>query len=86
MDLCCVVEMTRVKFQAFWDQEKSFDSAERVFRLMAQPGATTLVPSDFLPFLNSLMMNHPDLSILPGQPDIQEKYGTTCWRVGECEQ
>ncbi|KAF0688934.1 Aste57867_19538 [Aphanomyces stellatus] len=70
--------VTKEMFQTFWTVEiEPFDTVERFFRLVKQPGKDYIEHSDFAPFLHELLKYHPGLEFLSGTPEFQEKYAAT---------
>ncbi len=43
----------------------------RFFSLVSQPGASKIVPFDFMPFLEELLAFHPGLAFLETTPEFQ---------------
>lgn len=63
---------------SFWATEmESHDAVYRFFRLVKQPSADHIVHDDFLPYIKSLLQDHPGLEFLSTHAEFQEKYAVT---------
>eukprot|EP00941_MAST-03F_sp_MAST-3F-sp1_P002074 g2074.t1 len=70
--------VTVAKAIRFYHTElKSYSHTERIFRLLAKPGATFLTADDFMPMMEELLAYHPGLEFLEATPEFQEKYART---------
>ncbi|XP_038050296.1 serine/threonine-protein phosphatase 2A regulatory subunit B'' subunit beta-like isoform X1 [Patiria miniata] len=50
------------------------DDAARLFRLLAKPGCSYLVPEDFYPFIQEVVDTHPGLTFLLDAPEFHSRY------------
>uniref|UniRef100_A0A7S2S6E6 Calmodulin n=1 Tax=Mucochytrium quahogii TaxID=96639 RepID=A0A7S2S6E6_9STRA len=72
------IKITKEQFCHFWGVEmEPYDELDRLFRLLKQPDADTIVGSDFAPYLEELLAYHPGLEFLETTPEFQEKYART---------
>jgi serine/threonine-protein phosphatase 2A regulatory subunit B'' len=62
----------------YWEREmEPYDNSDRFFRLVKQPDSDYITRNDFLPFINSLLSEHPGLEFLSSHAEFQEKYALT---------
>ncbi len=72
------LRVSLVDFWHFWSQEMElFDADARFFRLLREPGANFVRRSDFAPFVDALVAQHPGLRFLAAHAEFQEKYSLT---------
>jgi serine/threonine-protein phosphatase 2A regulatory subunit B'' len=70
--------ITLPQFLAWWLAEvEPFDPTTRFFRLVKQPTAPAIEPSDFQPIMEELLAFHPGLEFLQQTAEFQEKYVRT---------
>jgi EF-hand domain len=62
----------------YWEREmEPYDNSDRFFRLVKQPENDYIGRNDFLPFINSLLTDHPGLEFLSTHAEFQDKYALT---------
>jgi len=70
--------VTLLTLEWYWKKEmEPFDPPERFFRLVKQPDDNCILRDDFLPFIKSLLQDHPGLEFLANHAEFQEKYAVT---------
>lgn len=70
--------LTLLTLEWYWKKEmEPFDPPERFFRLVKQPDDNCILRDDFLPFIKSLLQDHPGLEFLANHAEFQEKYAVT---------
>ncbi|KAI7882613.1 hypothetical protein K492DRAFT_193418 [Lichtheimia hyalospora FSU 10163] len=69
----------RISFDHFvsgWSQlsRDRFDDVSLFFNILRKPGCAWLLPEDFLPVLEDIVLHHPGLRFLADNPMFQERY------------
>ncbi|KAJ8659072.1 hypothetical protein O0I10_005110 [Lichtheimia ornata] len=69
----------RISFDHFvsgWSQlsQDRFDDVSLFFNILRKPGCAWLLPEDFLPVLEDIVLHHPGLRFLADNPMFQERY------------
>ncbi|ORY94589.1 hypothetical protein BCR43DRAFT_564877 [Syncephalastrum racemosum] len=69
----------RIAFDDFlsgWDilSQNRYDDDSLFFNILRKPGCTWLLPEDFLPVLEDIVLNHPGLRFLADNHMFQERY------------